>query len=175
MSTSTSHHLGEDLSAMADGGAALEPAKRAELTAHVAGCAACQQAIAEAQQIFSALEAQPALEPSSSFDRSLFAKLDAADAAAQPSLLARLKAWLQPPQIFVGAAMAAAAAAALVIWAPAPTPALSEQPALMVLASGEDVLDVAENLELLEDLELFEQLDALEDLDVIEQLELEAG
>ncbi len=170
MSEETTHHLGEDLWAFVEGG--LDDARAAELGEHVRTCGACQQAVAETKQVFAALDTPP-VEPSAAFDRALFGKLDELDRAAQPSLLSRLKAWLQPPQLIAAGAMAAAVVVAAVMWTPPSTQAPA-QSGLTLLAS-KDAIDVAENLELLEDLELYEQLDALEDIDAIELIELEAG
>jgi anti-sigma factor RsiW len=91
------HHLGEDLAAMADGGTGLDPLKTAELEAHITDCAACRSALAETRRIFSALSSTPTLEPSSGFDRGLFAKIEAIDRGREPLSL-RIRARRRAPR-----------------------------------------------------------------------------
>jgi anti-sigma factor RsiW len=168
---SPNEHLGEALFALAADDPELAPADRAALEAHAAGCPDCAAALAEARQVWAALDA-PALEPSAGFDRALFAELDAIDReAAGPGWWARLAEWLSPPRLALGGALAVAAIGAVVVLGPR---VRDEAPPELELARQLETLEVAEDLDLLIDLELAENLDVLEDLDVIEGLE-EAG
>lgn len=156
-----SEHLGEALAALAAG--ELEPSHRAQLEAHVASCADCARALAEARRVFAALEAPP-LEPSPSFDRALYARLDEADA----SLWSKVRAWLTPPRLaLAGAAVAVPLIVAVLVFPDEPELA-AEVP--VALLAEEDAIEVAENLELLEDLEVIENLDVAEDLELLAEL-----
>jgi anti-sigma factor RsiW len=159
------HHLGEDLAAMADGGAGIDPLKKTELEAHIKDCAACRSALAETRRIFSALSSTPTLEPSSSFDRAVFAKLDSIDRAREP-LLSRFRAWLTVPRLALGTSLAAALALA-VVFVGRPTDPLSGGEIRQQI----ETIEVAEHLDLLRDYDVIDNLDAAEDLDVIEHLD----
>lgn len=153
-------HLGEDLLAFAEGGEALPPARREALRLHLAGCADCQQALAETQRVLRWVERLPAIEPSPSFARALERRLDALDAEAQGGFWARLKEALTLPRLAGVVAVAAAAVIAVLLLRADPEPTVNLE-----------VLEVAERLELYQDLEVVEDLDVLEDLDTILALE----
>lgn len=132
-------HPQDDLTALLDG--ALAPARRAEVEAHLAGCAACR---AERDRLAAALSALGALppppEPSPWFAARLAARLadETVPRAGMPlaGVLGRLLAWrwrLAVP----AAGLAAAAAVAL----------------LVVRHQRDQELALAGQLELLQDLE----------------------
>jgi anti-sigma factor RsiW len=162
-------HLGEDLAAFAGGSPELPAARRAALERHLEACPECRQAVAQARQIFAALEAMPATEASLGFDRALYARLDRLDAAGERTLAARIAAWLFRPAPLAGLAAAAAAVVAAVVLTGRPT----EAPPAEVLLAAEvpEVVEIAENLELLRDLEVLEDLDVAEDLDLLSEIE----
>ena len=171
-------HLGEDLAAMAAGGAELDPATRTAHERHAAECAACARAIREVRRIDAVLSEAPALEPSAGFDVAMSARLDAidaAEAASSPGFYARLRAFLTPPWLIAGAALAAAAVAAVVISTAAVDRRSSATPEAALLIGQGEILEVAENLDLLSDYEVVENLDVLDDLDLIASLEAEPG
>lgn len=127
-------HPQDDLTALLDG--ALPAGRRAEVEAHLAGCAACR---AERDRLAAALSALGALppppEPSPWFAARLAARL-AEEPAPRASVLGRLRAWRW--RLAVPAAGLAAAAAV----------------ALLVVRHQRDLeLAVAGELELLQDLE----------------------
>ena len=175
------HHLGEDLAAMAAGGESLPHAHRTELDAHVASCAACRKAIAESRAIFVALDALPAVAPSERFDRALFNRLDELDRSSQAGAFESFLAWFKDawtlPRIMAGAGVAFAATL-LAIFFVGRTDDISTT-GMAQLASKEaavitestDAIELAENLELLQDLDLIENLDVVDDLDVIAEIE----
>lgn len=154
------HHLGEDLLAMAEGGASLSLARREELQLHLDSCAACQAAVAETRRVLLMVEKLPMVEPSPAFARALSLRLDQLDAEAQDAFWARLKATLTLPRLAGAMALAAAAVLGVLLLRPASEPTESLE-----------VLEVAEHLELYQDLEVLEDLDVLEDLEAIEALE----
>lgn len=169
---SDDHHLGEDLAALALGDTAL----REKHQAHLASCAACRRAVAEAEHVMVAL-ALPVEAPSAAFDRALWARLDAEDAAERGSWRGRWRAWWSTPARAWGLGVAGVALAGVI--AVLVVPALREPSApssevIQALAAVDDV-DLAENLELLEDMELVEDLDAIEDLEAIEALDPESA
>lgn len=164
------HHLGEDLAEYAGSSPGLDAARRAALDQHVAGCEACQRAVAESRQIFSALSGATALEPSPGFDRALFARLDALDA---PPLWTRVRDFFTLPRLAIGGGLAAAAIVAAVVLLPSPGAGPKVEPEVAVALS--EPPELLENLEVLKDLEVIEDLDVADDLDVIEGMEDEAG
>lgn len=169
---SEDHHLGEDLAALALG----DPAARAKHQAHLESCAACRRAVAEAEHVMVAL-AMPVEAPSAAFDRALWARLDAEDAAERATWLARLRAWWGTPARAWGLGLAGAALAAVIAVVVVPgleDPAGPSSEVIQALAAVDDV-DLAENLELLEDMELVEELDAIEDLEAIEAIDEESA
>ena len=104
-------HVEEDLTALLDG--ALEPARRAEVEAHLAGCAGCRagrDSLAAALVTIGALP--PPAPPLPGFEQRFYARL-AREAPRRRSLLERLGArplrWLVP-------ATGLAAALAVGIW-----------------------------------------------------------
>ncbi len=69
-------HVVQDLTALLDG--ALSPGRRAEVEAHLQGCAGCRserERLARALSLLAALE--PAPEPSAAFGRRFWARLEA--------------------------------------------------------------------------------------------------
>lgn len=103
-------HPRDDLTAYLDG--ALPPPRRAEVEAHLGGCAACR---AERDRLAAAIallgQLPPAPVPSPGFEQRFHARLAAERATARRPLLARLAwRWLAP-----GLA-GAAAAAGVVLW-----------------------------------------------------------
>jgi hypothetical protein len=167
------HHLGEDLLAMAEGGAGLSPARKVDLEAHLATCAECQAAIASAKLVLRVVDAHPVDEPSPAFDRALFARLDEID--RRVPFLQRVKDFFTVPKIgFAFAAGAAAAALAVaVIYVDNRHP--NDSAMTVELAMNLEGLRVAENLDLYKNLEVIENLDVLDDLDAIQALEEEPG
>jgi len=151
-----SEHLGEDLATLALGN---EDSIKKH-SAHLTSCPDCARALDEAKRVMSALD-QPALEPSMGFDRALFARLDAIDAA---SPWARIKAWFTLPRLIGAGVMALGVSLVLMTMTPLATPDEA------VLASIEDD-DVAENLDMLTDLDVVEDLDVAEDLEDIVELD----
>jgi anti-sigma factor RsiW len=98
-------HLGDDLTALLDG--ALEPARRDEVEAHLAGCPGCR---AERDRLAGVLARlgtlPPPPEPSPYFNARLAARL-AAEPAPAAGLLGRLGPWrwrLALPAAALGAA-----------------------------------------------------------------------
>lgn len=178
------HHLGEDLAAMAAEGAGLSPETLARHREHLAGCAACQKALAEAQAVFRVLEALPIAEPSSGFDRALFARLDREEAsgavvggvnapagAISLSWLDRLGTRLfGPGRGSVGFALAGAGALGVVLLAGGLALRPGNEPAPAEVAVAAD-LELAENLELYQNLDLLDDLDVADDLDLIEAMD----
>lgn len=160
------HHLGEDLASFAAGGAELPESRRRELEEHVASCAACRRAIAESKLIFSALES-PALEPSSNFNRALFARLDAIDAEAP--WWSRLTAWFTPQR----ASLAMAAAVVVLLVVIGAQPVVQPEDTSPELAFDPESIELAENLELLQDFEVVDNLDVIDDLDLLAQVDEE--
>lgn len=163
------HHLGEDLAAMAAEGAGLNADTVARHREHLRSCAACQKALAEAQAVFRVLEALPAAEPSSGFDRALFARLDQEDSS---------KSWLErlgerlfgPGRGSLGFALAGAGALGVVLLAGGLTLRSGNEPAPAEVAVAAD-LELAENLELYQNLDLLDDLDVADDLDLIEAMD----
>ncbi len=183
------HHLGEDLAAMAAEGAGLTPETLARHREHLAACASCQKALAEAQAVFRVLEALPAAEPSSGFDRALFARLDQEDALSGaiapaagfiPPRTGRdsSKSWLErlgerlfgPGRGSLGFALAGAGALGVVLLAGGLTLRSGNEPAPAEVAVAAD-LELAENLELYQNLDLLDDLDVADDLDLIEAMD----
>ena len=183
------HHLGEDLAAMAAEGAGLSQETVARHREHLSSCGACQKALAEAQAVFRALEALPVAEPSSGFDRALFARLDREDASgpvvggvnppagAIASLNASLS-WLErlgerlfgPGRGSLGFGLAGAGALGVVLLAGGLALRPGNEPAPAEVAVAAD-LELAENLELYQNLDLLDDLDVADDLDLIEAMD----
>jgi anti-sigma factor RsiW len=106
-------HPTAELTALLDG--ALAPARRAEVAAHLAGCAACRaerDRLAGALQLLGALAPPP--EPSPFFATRLAARL-AAEPAPATRLVASLSAWRWRLAVPVAGLAAAAAVALLTV------------------------------------------------------------
>jgi catechol 2,3-dioxygenase-like lactoylglutathione lyase family enzyme len=166
------HHLGEDLGAMAEGGARLLPERKAELEAHVKSCIVCKSAIEECKKLYAALEGLPLVEPSPAFDRALFAKLDEIDRVKEASLTERLRAFFTVPRFALAGGAVAAAVIAVILTRPGGEDPntheeLARGEAAALVESGEDAIELAENLDLLKDLDAIENLDVIDDLEVI--------
>jgi anti-sigma factor RsiW len=149
------NHVGDDLSALADG--ALSPARRAEVLAHLEGCAPCcaeRDLLDRALGALSALPPPPA--PAPGFEQRFYARL-AREAPRRLSLLERLASrplrWLVP---------ITGLAAALVVGI------------FVRQASLRSDLDVARHLDLLENYVEVASLDLVEtpeDVDVVAHLD----
>ncbi|MEX2206180.1 MAG: zf-HC2 domain-containing protein [Myxococcota bacterium] len=141
----------------------LGPAERAELETHLAGCEACQAALAAERRLTVALASLPAVEPPRDFEARFWARL-AREGEGGGARVARER---DPPASFferlfsrrfaLSLGGAAAAAVALVLALRVPS---EPDVDLQIVANGED-------LELLEDpdLELIEVVDVLEEWD----------
>ncbi len=104
-------HMADELTALLDG--ALEPAARAEVEAHLAGCAACRAEQGRLTGALSALARLPAAPGPSPY----FASRLAARLAAEPprGLFGRLSAWRWRLALPAGGLAALALAGVLVI------------------------------------------------------------
>lgn len=149
-------HPIDDLTALLDG--ALTPARRAEVEAHLGGCAACRaerDRLAGALALLGALPAPP--EPSPFFAARLAARL-----AAEPAPPAGLLGWLRASRwrlAVPAAGLAAAAAVAL----------------LAVRHQRAEELALAADLDLMENYELVASLgdvETREDAAVVASLDL---
>lgn len=151
-------HPREDLTALLDG--ALAPARRAEVEAHLAGCAACR---AERDALAGALAALGALPPPPAPSPWFGARLEARLAEAAPArvgVLARLLAWrwrLAVP----AAGLAAAAAVALLVVRHQRAEELALAADLELLQDWEAVASLGD-VESAEDAAVVASLDALE-------------
>lgn len=78
----------------------LNAADNAAFEAHLAGCAACQRALAEMEELDAALtEATPPLQLNGAFDQTLFARIDAIDDSQRAEARRRLEQeWQQQMQ-----------------------------------------------------------------------------
>ena len=148
-------HAREELTALLDG--ALDPARRSEVEAHLAACAACRaecDRLAAALLALRALPAPPA--PSPAFEARFWARL-AREADRPRGALGRLAAlrWR-----LVGPIAGAAAAAAVA--------------AVVVVRQRADEAGMARNLELLDQYELVASLgdvEGSEDVEVVAHLD----
>jgi hypothetical protein len=176
MSEKLDHHLGEDLAAMAEGGASLPEAKKLELERHIEGCAACKTAIASAKLVLDAVDAVRPPDPSTSFDHALFARLDAIDRrAASPGFWERVRELFTLPKLGAAVAAVAVLVLGLVFYDPDIDQVAPEKLLTRDVAENLDGLAFAEDLEVLQELDVVEDLDVLEDLEVIEMIDGEAG
>jgi putative zinc finger protein len=172
------HHLGEDLMAMADGGADLPAARKAELEAHVASCPECQEALASARAVLRAIDAAEQPDVSASFDRALFARLDSIDAADRKtavsprSFIERIRAFFTLPRI--GIAVAATAGLVIAVFFSIDRQPI-DTPTAVEFAQNLEGLRVADNLDLYRNLDVVENLDVLDDLETIQAMEEEPG
>ncbi len=144
----------EELTAYIDG--ELAPARRAEVEAHLGGCAGCQGTEALLRRTVARMAELPGYTPSPAMRREVLAKLD----ALPPGLGERLRALLRPSVLVPAAGLAAVAGLALYTAAPS-------EPALDVADAG--TLELAMNLEVVEDYEVL-GLDESEDLEVVAHL-----
>jgi anti-sigma factor RsiW len=144
----------EDLTAYVD--EELPPARRAEVEAHLRGCAGCGATEALLRRTVTQLAELPELIPSPSTRCEVLAKIE----ALPPTLRERLLALMRPTVLVPAAGLAAVAGLALY------TTALNE-PALEVTDAG--TLELAMNLEVVEDYEVVGLEDG-EDLEVIAHL-----
>ena len=144
----------EDLTAYVDG--ELPSARRAELEAHLRGCAGCQGTEALLRRTVARLAELPEFTPSVSTRREVLAKVE----ALPPPLRERLRALLRPTVLVPAAGLAAVAGLALYTTAP-------REPALEVPDAG--TLELAMNLEVVEDYDVV-GLENGEDLEVIAHL-----
>jgi hypothetical protein len=168
MTGNLDHHLGENLALVVEGGSGLDPARKAEIDQHVAGCPSCQAAIASAAAVFETVGKRSLPEPSAGFDRALFARLDAIDRQQGGSLFERVRALFTLPRVAFAAA-AIAVIIGVIIVRPRPKDTFPSVP--IELAQNLEGLRVAEDLDLLRDLDVVENLDVLDDLDVIRSME----
>jgi len=147
-------HVAHELTALVDG--ALAAPRRAEVLAHLAGCAECraeQRRIEEAVRTLSALPAPR--EPAPGFEQRFYARL-AREKASRPSLRERL---LGSPWRWAAPAAGMGAAAAVAIGA------------MHVRA---DRLEMARHMDLLENYLVVASLDSVEsteDVEVVEHLQ----
>jgi hypothetical protein len=174
MSDAGDHHLGEDLAAMADGGRDLSPEKKLELERHIESCAICKAAISQARLVLKTVDVvRRAPEPSSSFDASLFSRLDAVDREVRGSIWEKIRELFTLPKIGVAVAAAAALILGIVFFEQdrrSPEDLLTPE-----LAQNLEGFMIADELELYQDLELAENFDVLEDLEAIEAMDGEQG
>ncbi|PTL83551.1 anti-sigma factor [Vitiosangium sp. GDMCC 1.1324] len=144
----------EDLTAYVD--AELPPARRAEVEAHLRGCAGCQGTEALLKRTVALMAELPEFTPSPDTRREVLAKLD----ALPPTLAERLRALLRPSVLVPAAGLAAVTGLALYTTAP-------REPALDVTDAG--TLELAMNLEEVEDYDVV-GLENGDDLEVIANL-----
>lgn len=144
----------EELTAYVD--EELPPARRAEVEAHLKGCAGCGTTEALLRRTVTGLAELPGWSPSPSTRREVLAKVD----ALPPTLGERLRALLRPSVLVPAAGLAAVAGLTL-------STALPSEPALEVTDPG--TLELAMNLEVVEDYEVV-GLDEDEDLEVVAHL-----
>jgi anti-sigma factor RsiW len=148
-------HPTEALTALLDG--ALTSARHAEVTAHLAGCAACRaerDRLAGALALLGALPRPP--EPSPFFATRLAARL-AAEAAPAPGLVTRLQAWRWRLAVPVAGLAAAAAVALLTV--------RHQRAEELVLAGQLDLLEHYEEVASLGDVETVEDAAVVATLD----------
>lgn len=144
----------EDLTAYVD--EELPPARRAEVEAHLGGCAGCQGTEALLRRTVARMAELPDFTPSPAMRREVLAKVD----ALPPGLGERLRALLRPSVLVPAAGLAAVAGLALYTTAPG-------EPPLEVADAG--TLELAMNLEVVEDYDVV-GLENGEDLEVIASL-----
>jgi anti-sigma factor RsiW len=148
-------HVADELTALLDG--ALEPAARAAVEAHLAGCAACRAERDRLAGLLATLGRLPAApEPSPTFDARL-----AARQASQPprGLLGRLQAWRWRLALPVGGLAAAALAGVLVI---------RQQRGLELAAAAQlDLLQEYETIASVDDVETAEDAAVIAHLDTL--------
>lgn len=144
----------QDLVALIDD--QLEPARRSQLEAHLEGCQGCQAELSGLRRALEAVDALPALEPSSD----LQARFDARLERERSGWWAELTTWMRRPVpiLALSSSLAALVLVAALVLRPGPA------------APDQDELAIANHLELFADYEAIEQLDLLEDLDVLEAL-----
>jgi anti-sigma factor RsiW len=144
----------EDLTAYVD--EELPPARRAELEAHLGGCAGCAATEALLRRAVARVAELPGFVHSPSTRREVLAKVE----ALPPTPLERLLALLRPTVLVPAAVLATVAGLVLLTAGPS-------EPALEVTDAG--TLELAMNLEVVEDYEVV-GLDDGEDLEVIAHL-----
>jgi anti-sigma factor RsiW len=144
----------EELTAYVD--EELPPTRRAEVEAHLRGCAGCGATEALLRRTVTRLAELPEFIPSPSTRREVLEKVE----ALPPTLRERLLALLRPTVLVPAAGLAAMAGLTLYTIAPS-------EPALEVTDVG--TLELAMNLEVVEDYEVV-GLDDGEDLEVIAHL-----
>jgi anti-sigma factor RsiW len=144
----------EELTAYVD--EELPPGRRAEVEAHLRGCAGCGATEALLRRTVTRLAELPELIPSPSTRREVLAKVE----ALPPTLRERLLALLRPTVLVPAAGLAVVAGLTLYTTAP-------NEPALEETDAG--TLELAMNLEVVEDYEVV-GLDDGEDLEVIAHL-----
>jgi anti-sigma factor RsiW len=134
----------------------LAPAERAELDVHLAGCAACREALAAERRLSAQLGALPAVRVPGDFEARFHARL-AREAAAEPrGLRACVRSLLRPSGLLVTGGVAAATFA-LVLMLQSGRPQeprdldwqIAQDPEAFELLQDPD-LDVAEVADLLE-------------------------
>jgi anti-sigma factor RsiW len=144
----------EELTAYVD--EELPPARRAELEAHLRGCAGCGATEALLRRMVARVAELPDFVPSPATRREVLAKVE----ALPPPLRERLRALLRPTVLVPAAGLAAVAGLVLATTGPG-------EPSLEVTDAG--TLELAMNLEVVEDYEVV-GLDDGEDLEVIAHL-----
>jgi anti-sigma factor RsiW len=134
---------------------ALSPAERAEVTAHLEGCADCRRAADDSRSVLAALASATPAPPPVDWGRY------GAELRARVQTSTRRAWWARPVPAMLTAGVAAAAVLLLV-------QGLGRRP--VELASVEETM-LGARLPLLQQYRVVERLDLLEDLDAIRQLD----
>jgi anti-sigma factor RsiW len=157
-------HPGTELALYATG--EIAAGERARVERHLAGCAACREAVADYRALLAELAATPAVPPAvvaevawPRYRAQLRARVEALRAARRPGWRTR---WLRP--LPLAASTAVAAALALIVYAVLP----AGRPADLATMEYDGL---AARLPLIDQYRVVEQLDLLEDLDVIRNLD----
>ena len=131
------------------------PAERREIEAHLTGCQACQEQVAEFRALWGVLDELPLVAPSPSFDAAVRARV-----ALEPRH-ASLWSWLAPtPRM----AFAVTALVAFSVWLTSFQPARQQTNVVAQVTGSEAEFRVIRDLPVLEDYDVLSNFDALSDL-----------
>jgi hypothetical protein len=134
----------------------LDPAIQAALEKHVAGCAACEEAVGQQRVVWDALDSWEPVPVSADFNRRLWQRIDAA--AAQPWYV-RLAGWKPAIPIAAIAMVMMVGGFMMQSRQTFPRQGVAVTDTVSVQADGVPVVDAAQVEATLDDLQLLRQLD----------------
>jgi anti-sigma factor RsiW len=132
----------------------IEPRRRGEIEAHLAGCTSCRQRARQFREIWGILEEAPVMGPSAGFDAAVRARI------AQEGARRGLWGWLiaPSPRLAVGVT----ALLIFSVWLSSLPPA--ERPPAHIATPGDSEFKMIADLPMLEDYDVLANFEALSEL-----------